>query len=107
MGMSQQPGNNKTFINEQIQTQRIDSEHEEQELWEIQYQRNSGDATYQNNFQYPTNRVRRKMEKADLYKTEMCKSFTKFGFCRYNNKCQFAHEEKELRDVSRHPRYKT
>lgn len=53
------------------------------------------------------NNLKRKIDKADLYKTEMCKSFKKFGFCKYNNKCQFAHEEKELRDVSRHPRYKT
>merc|ERR1712035_279124 len=52
-------------------------------------------------------KIKRKVEKADLYKTEMCKSYKKFGFCKYSNKCQFAHDESELRDVSRHPRYKT
>lgn len=27
------------------------------------------------------------------YKTEMCKNFSENGFCRYINKCQFAHGE--------------
>ena len=42
-----------------------------------------------------------------LYKTELCRSFVETGTCRYGNKCQFAHGEKELRPVYRHPRYKT
>ncbi|EDR29114.1 tristetraproline, putative [Entamoeba dispar SAW760] len=42
-----------------------------------------------------------------LYKTELCRSFVETGTCRYGNKCQFAHGEKELRPVQRHPRYKT
>ncbi|KAF7692972.1 Zinc finger protein zfs1 [Cucumispora dikerogammari] len=49
----------------------------------------------------------KKLNKADLYKTEMCKSFLKYSFCKYGQKCQFAHEKTELRNVLRHPRYKT
>jgi hypothetical protein len=29
------------------------------------------------------------------------------GFCRYGGKCQFAHGTEELRQVKRHPKYKT
>ncbi|ELP94655.1 tristetraproline, putative [Entamoeba invadens IP1] len=42
-----------------------------------------------------------------LYKTELCRSYVETGTCRYGAKCQFAHGEKELRPVQRHPRYKT
>ncbi|KAG0440370.1 mRNA decay activator protein ZFP36L3 [Dictyocoela muelleri] len=42
-----------------------------------------------------------------LYKTEMCRQFEERGFCKYENKCQFAHSEKEMRCIDRHPRYKT
>ncbi|KAL7717728.1 Zinc finger protein [Entamoeba marina] len=42
-----------------------------------------------------------------LYKTELCKSYSETGTCRYGSKCQFAHGEEELRQVQRHPRYKT
>lgn len=41
------------------------------------------------------------------YKTEMCRSFAENGYCRYGDKCQFAHGLSELRATSRHPRYKT
>lgn len=41
------------------------------------------------------------------YKTELCRSFSESGFCRYGDKCQFAHGISELRQTSRHPRYKT
>ena len=43
----------------------------------------------------------------DLYKTELCRSFTETGECRYNDKCQFAHGRDQLRCVVRHPKYKT
>jgi len=43
----------------------------------------------------------------DLYKTELCRSWTETGECRYNDKCQFAHGRDELRCVVRHPKYKT
>ncbi|XP_051933751.1 mRNA decay activator protein ZFP36L1 isoform X1 [Hippocampus zosterae] len=41
------------------------------------------------------------------YKTELCRSFTENGMCKYGGKCQFAHGPEELRDLSRHPKYKT
>ncbi|XP_061137795.1 mRNA decay activator protein ZFP36L1-like isoform X1 [Syngnathus typhle] len=41
------------------------------------------------------------------YKTELCRSFTENGTCKYGGKCQFAHGVEELRDLSRHPKYKT
>jgi len=46
-------------------------------------------------------------KKANLYKTELCRSFEETGHCRYGSKCQFAHSESELRHVDRHPKYKT
>jgi hypothetical protein len=46
-------------------------------------------------------------KRSALYKTEMCRSFEETGYCRYAGKCQFAHDESELRQVNRHPRYKT
>lgn len=41
------------------------------------------------------------------YKTELCRSFTENGLCKYGSKCQFAHGVEELRDLNRHPKYKT
>jgi len=41
------------------------------------------------------------------YKTELCRSFSENGYCRYGEKCQFAHGSAELRATVRHPRYKT
>lgn len=41
------------------------------------------------------------------YKTELCRSFTESGLCKYGGKCQFAHGPEELRDLNRHPKYKT
>lgn len=41
------------------------------------------------------------------YKTELCRSFTESGLCKYGGKCQFAHGTEELRDLNRHPKYKT
>ncbi|XP_061576282.1 mRNA decay activator protein ZFP36L1 [Cololabis saira] len=41
------------------------------------------------------------------YKTELCRSFTENGLCKYGGKCQFAHGAEELRDLNRHPKYKT
>ena len=31
------------------------------------------------------------------YKTAMCRAFVHKGFCRYGDRCSFAHDEKELR----------
>ncbi|XP_074872720.1 mRNA decay activator protein ZFP36 [Carettochelys insculpta] len=41
------------------------------------------------------------------YKTELCRTFSETGRCRYGAKCQFAHGPAELRSLSRHPKYKT
>uniref|UniRef100_A0A8C2RPR9 mRNA decay activator protein ZFP36 n=1 Tax=Capra hircus TaxID=9925 RepID=A0A8C2RPR9_CAPHI len=41
------------------------------------------------------------------YKTELCRTFSESGRCRYGAKCQFAHGLGELRQPSRHPKYKT
>lgn len=47
------------------------------------------------------------IQKQNLYKTELCRSFCETGSCRYGHKCQFAHGSHELRPVLRHPKYKT
>jgi len=47
------------------------------------------------------------IQKQNLYKTELCRSFQDTGICRYGHKCQFAHGGHELRPVVRHPKYKT
>ena len=44
---------------------------------------------------------------AARYKTELCRSYSENGYCRYGDKCQFAHGVPELRTTVRHPRYKT
>ncbi|XP_066518532.1 mRNA decay activator protein ZFP36L1 [Hoplias malabaricus] len=41
------------------------------------------------------------------YKTELCRTFTERGVCKYGSKCQFAHGPEELRGINRHPKYKT
>eukprot|EP00457_Paulinella_chromatophora_P004858 gb/GEZN01004871.1/.p1 GENE.gb/GEZN01004871.1/~~gb/GEZN01004871.1/.p1 ORF type:complete len:528 (-),score=30.90 gb/GEZN01004871.1/:305-1834(-) len=43
----------------------------------------------------------------EKYKTELCKKFSEFGWCRYAQKCQFAHKEEELRSLPKHRKYKT
>jgi len=48
-----------------------------------------------------------KNPKKELFKTEMCRSWTETGSCRYGNKCQFAHGKEQIRQVVRHPKYKT
>lgn len=46
-------------------------------------------------------------KRINLYKTEMCRSFEETGGCKYGDRCQFAHNEREIRRIDRHPRYKT
>ena len=41
------------------------------------------------------------------YKTELCRPFEENGYCKYGDKCQFAHGSQELRSLNRHPKYKT
>ena len=40
------------------------------------------------------------------YKTELCKSFMENNFCKYGNKCRFAHGEKELVIKEKNVNYK-
>lgn len=42
-----------------------------------------------------------------LYKTELCRSYSELGYCKYGEKCQFSHSPIELRGINRHPKYKT
>ncbi|XP_041842485.1 cysteine three histidine 1 [Melanotaenia boesemani] len=41
------------------------------------------------------------------YKTELCTNYSATGFCKYAERCQFAHGLHELRVPFRHPKYKT
>ena len=43
------------------------------------------------------------------YKTELCRSFEESGYCKYAEKCQFAHGANEIRwySIARHLQYKT
>jgi len=46
--------------------------------------------------------------KAELFKTEMCRSWAKFGLCPYGENCRFAHGHGELRVRPKpHWKYKT
>lgn len=37
----------------------------------------------------------------------MCRPFQEYGYCKYGDKCQFAHGTQDLRSLPRHPKYKT
>ncbi|XP_076013389.1 cysteine three histidine 1 [Genypterus blacodes] len=41
------------------------------------------------------------------YKTELCTTYAATGFCKYAERCQFAHGLQELHVPFRHPKYKT
>lgn len=43
----------------------------------------------------------------ELYKTELCESFTTKGHCKYGNKCQFAHGLNELKLKPRSNNFRT
>lgn len=43
----------------------------------------------------------------ELYKTELCESFTTKGNCKYGNKCQFAHGLQELKIKPRATNFRT
>lgn len=59
-------------------------------------------STKSNTSQYSKNIVN-----PSRYKTEVCRPFNESGFCKYGDKCQFAHGDQELRGLPRHPKYKT
>lgn len=42
-----------------------------------------------------------------LYKTELCRNHAEGRVCKYGRKCQFAHGETELREIVRHPQFKS
>ena len=44
---------------------------------------------------------------ASRYKTELCRPYQEYGYCKYGEKCQFAHGAHDLRSLPRHPKYKT
>merc|ERR1719308_636966 len=46
-------------------------------------------------------------QQTSRYKTEMCRPFQENGTCKYGEKCQFAHGSQEVRNINRHPKYKT
>jgi len=54
-----------------------------------------------------TSELEEELTQQNLYKTELCRSFSETGACRYGLKCQFAHGREELRVIVRHPKYKT
>ena len=41
------------------------------------------------------------------YKTELCRPYLEYSYCKYGDKCQFAHGKHEVREVPRYPKYKT
>lgn len=54
-----------------------------------------------------TSHIESELVQQSRYKTELCRSWSETGSCRYGGKCQFAHGEGELRPILRHPKYKT
>lgn len=55
----------------------------------------------------PSTSIEEELGHQSRYKTELCRSWSDTGNCRYGVKCQFAHGREELRPVLRHPKYKT
>ena len=53
------------------------------------------------------NKVNQNNINSSRYKTELCRPFEENGYCKYGDKCQFAHGAHELRSLNRHPKYKT
>ncbi|GAA5941832.1 hypothetical protein JCM3775_004777 [Rhodotorula graminis] len=45
--------------------------------------------------------------KTELYKTEGCRSWDELEWCKYGEKCQFAHGIRELRYAPRHAKFKS
>lgn len=50
---------------------------------------------------------KRRLLNPKLYKTEMCRTYSKNKRCPYGQRCQFAHGANELKDVMRAPNYRT
>lgn len=43
----------------------------------------------------------------ELYKTELCATFIRYGNCPYGRKCQFAHGQQDLKVVDRPPKWRS
>lgn len=54
-----------------------------------------------------TRRKHKSTTNTQLYKTELCASYMKMGVCPYGGKCQFAHGNDELKQVSRPPKWRS
>ncbi|KAL1917430.1 uncharacterized protein VTP21DRAFT_3823 [Calcarisporiella thermophila] len=54
--------------------------------------------------EHPRDRRRRK---AELFRTEMCRTFEEKGHCPYGDRCEYAHTEAELRPLYRPWNFKT
>jgi hypothetical protein len=46
-------------------------------------------------------------QSAELFRTEICRNFTKLGYCIYAKKCLYAHGEENLNQRERIESYKT
>lgn len=46
-------------------------------------------------------------ESRDLFKTEFCHGMAEQGWCRWGEKCHFAHSSKELRERPKNNKFKT
>ena len=65
------------------------------------------------NFTVPANKlpkspsVQQQKVNKSLFKTELCDTFEKSGYCPYGEKCQFAHGKREMHSVLRPKKWKT
>ncbi|GAV27043.1 hypothetical protein PMKS-000504 [Pichia membranifaciens] len=70
---------------------------------------NHANNTTSNNTHHHNNSNQLNKSKSDrlLFKTELCATFQKTGFCPYNDKCQFAHGLDELKSAPKSRKWKT
>lgn len=54
-----------------------------------------------------SNHLNKNKTDRSLFKTELCATFQKTGFCPYNDKCQFAHGLDELKSAPKSRKWKT
>ncbi|KAJ2779345.1 hypothetical protein GGI15_003909 [Coemansia interrupta] len=88
------------------QYQRQGHHHHQQQQQHYSQHNNSNNGQYQN-YQQQTPRTPQsaapKFDANPLYKTRLCQRFAEKGECPYNEKCQFAHGEKEMRAAPEQP----
>jgi hypothetical protein len=61
----------------------------------------------QQNQQNQQNQQGRLIVNSELYKTELCATFIRYGSCPYGKKCQFAHGDHDLKAVDRPPKWRS